>query len=107
LTEEQQHRRNQGSCVTNTYPEYEVGDVPTPHNGFVDVPDTNTCPERVKQAHSKDAQENNRQGESYLPGSAGLIQNGTSNVAGYICRGLVSRYQPFSNDGIVYHSLSL
>src|SRR5690606_37571446 len=42
LTEQQQDGRNQRTRVTNTYPPYEVGDVPSPTNGAVNTPGSYT-----------------------------------------------------------------
>ena len=38
LAEQQQDRGDQGTGVTDTHPPYEVGDIPTPADGLIQVP---------------------------------------------------------------------
>jgi hypothetical protein len=42
LAKQQQDGRDQRTGVTDTYPPYEVGNVPTPANGAIQVPLTGT-----------------------------------------------------------------
>ncbi len=38
LPEQQEDRGDQRTGVTDTYPPHEVGDIPTPAHGFVEIP---------------------------------------------------------------------
>jgi hypothetical protein len=83
--------------VTNTNPKYEVGNIPTPHYGFIDIPGSNPCPQSPEKAYNKDSQKNNRKGKTHFPRCAGFVENGPGYVFGYIRSGFVSGYQAFSD----------
>ena len=80
LTEQQQYRRNQGSCVANAHPPYEVGDVPSPADGLVQSPGSDTVgngPEYGAHAPEKQGQGN---AKSNPPGLWGRGLNGANDV---------------------------
>jgi hypothetical protein len=82
--------------MTNTNPKYEVGNIPTPHYRFVNIPGSYSCPKCPEKAYNENSQKNNRKGKAHFPGSAGFVENGPGDVFGYIRSRFVSGYQAFS-----------
>ena len=67
LSSEEQNRRNQRSGVTNTNPEHEVGDVPTPENRVGHAPHTDTCGNQQGQTAADTEQSDQCAGEKQNP----------------------------------------
>ena len=82
LAEEEEDRRNQGSRVTDTNPEYKVYNWPAPVNGVHVAPDTNAFPKEIRNTTTEKCDAVYRDDEGNPPVSIDvlLLRNFTNNI---------------------------
>ena len=103
LTEQQQHRRNQGSCVADADPPHEVGDVPCPVHGLVQAPSADACAQEIQDAtHAVDGDEAGN-GDHDFPTQRSWSHDGPHHVVRDVLVGLVPQNQGFANGCFSLH----
>jgi len=85
--------------MADTYPPNEVGDVPTPVNGSVQVPGTDTDPNGPGDTEGKHAEAHYRQDEGDDPAQRGSRFRRAANVLRDLVVGFTTRDQRLTNGG--------
>jgi hypothetical protein len=103
LAEEQEHRRNQRSGVTNPDPPHEVGDVPGPVDRLVQSPHSNSCAEQVQDASHAVERNDAGDGNHDFPPERGGSHDRPHNVISDVLVGLVPQNQGLANGCFSLH----
>ncbi|MFN8246165.1 MAG: hypothetical protein U0T56_07280 [Ferruginibacter sp.] len=95
LAEQQQDRGDQGSGVTDTYPPYEVGDIPTPSNGLVQVPLSDTVSDLTIDTIHPEKKQRHTDIKTDIPEAARFHFNWLDDVFGNLVVILITINQRF------------
>ena len=85
--------------MTDTYPPNEVGNIPTPVNGTVKVPGTDTHPDSPRHTEGEHAEAHDRQDESDDPTQRGGRFRWAANVLRDLVVAFATRDQRLTNGG--------
>ena len=79
LPEEEEDRGDQGSCVADAHPEYEVRDVPRPADRDVESPDPDAFPKEPGHGDTEQPEQAQGREEDEPPGQRGLPFEGAGH----------------------------
>jgi hypothetical protein len=96
LTEQKENGRNQRSCVTNTDPPYEVGNIPGPADGLIQTPYPDPNKPGVHNAENTYAQKKDGNCESNDPTFGRPALNLTTDVVCDVRPGFSTIYERLS-----------
>ena len=96
LPEQQEDRRDERTGVTDTYPPYEVGDVPAPPDGAVQVPLAGTEPDLTAYGDDTEAKHGHGDQEADPPQGAGFGLHRAADVFGYLMVVLIAYNERWS-----------
>ena len=82
LSEEEENRGNQSTRVTDTNPEYEVDNRPTPSNRIVNPPNTRSLPEEVTDGETKHTEKHDGDSKNNIPANRRRPFGGCSDGLG-------------------------
>ena len=80
LTSEEKNGGDESASVTDTDPEHEVCDVPSPSNGLLLTPDTDSGADKVSEAENHDTRQNDGRHHEHPPEQWLLIFNDSADA---------------------------
>src|SRR5690606_36202166 len=106
LTEQQKDRRNQRTGVTDTYPPYEIGDIPSPTYSAVNTPHTDSVIHFPEYREYAKQQEQNGKEETDIPHAAWLLFYRANDIFRYlmVCFLSIDQRFPYKRFVLQMHS---
>src|SRR5690606_24016164 len=92
LTEQQKYGRDKRTRVTDTYPPYEVGNIPGPTYSTVKTPDPNSGRYSINDTTQPPKKSDKRNGENYPPLFIGPSFNRRCHINSHIVIGFIPGY---------------